>query len=511
MIGRRPDPSAISVRSVLAQRRVMWVLSGGVITVVGLVLIAFGRSSSVGASIALFVLLGAIVAAGIRPILGVYAIVFFTLIGDGVTSEWFPFAKNLSAQESLLYLSNQAFLSPLEILVVATLLFFVIGRIGAQPRQPLVKGPMFWAIAVFTLFVLFGLMHGLARGGDPRIALYEGRHMFLLFPVYLLIVNLCDRDALRRLAWTAVAAIFINALLALLYLSQLSPLERESLESLGEHASAVHWNVLILLPLVAFLYRSTQAWTRLVLLGMLVPVGIAYLAAQRRASVAGLVAAVAVVLLALWWENRAKFMVIVPILALVTAGYTAAFWNSQSTVGFPAQAIKTIIAPDSVSENDQGSDQYRQTENFDLNFTIRAAPIVGLGFGHQFLRPIELPDISFFEFYKYIPHNSILWIWVKTGFFGFASMLLMFAVAMRGAGRTIISRDDPAARGLALIGLCYVLMYVIYAFVDIGWDPRSMVFLTVCFALCSQLEREETASHDEAEDDASRLGAPATA
>lgn len=511
MIGRRPDPSAISVRSVIAQRRVVWILSGCVIAVVGLVLIAFGRSSSVGASIALFALLGAIVAAGIRPILGVYAIVFFTLIGDGETSEWFPFAKNLSAKESLLYLSNQLFLSPLEILVMATLLFFLIGRISAHPRKPLVTGPLFWAITTFTAFVGIGFLYGLAKGGDPRIALYEGRHLFLLLPVYMLIINLFDRAALQRLAWTGVAAIFVNALLALLYLSGLSAAKRDTLEALGEHAASVHWNVLILLPLVAFLYRSNQAWTRLVMLAMLLPVGIVYLAAQRRASVAGLVGAVGVVLLTLWWENRAKFLVIVPILAVVTAGYTAAFWNSQSSAGFPAQAIKTIIAPDSVSEDNQGSDQYRQIENFDLNFTIRAEPIFGLGFGHEFYRPIELPDISFFEFYRYIPHNSILWIWVKTGFLGFASMLLMFGVAMRAAGQTIISRADAAGRGLVLIGLCYVLMYVIYAFVDIGWDPRSLMFLAVCFALCSQVEREHAMGGDDARDDRLEMHSAAVA
>lgn len=502
MIGRRPDPSAISVRTVHAQRRIMWLLGGCLVALAGLVLLAFGRSSSVGASIALFVLLGAVVAAGIRPVLGVYAIVFLTMVGDNVTSEWFPFAKNLSAKESLLYLSNQFFLSPLEILVGATLLFFFIGRIGAQPRQPLVKGPLYWAIALFTVFVLFGFMYGLAKGGDPRVALYEGRHMFMILPVYLLIVNLCDRTTLWRLAWTAVVAIYINVFLALLYLANLSPLDRESLEALGEHASAVHWNVLILLPLVAFLYRSSQAWTRLVLVAMLFPVGLAYLTAQRRASVAGLVGAIAVVMLTLWWHNRARFMVIVPILAVVTAGYTAAFWNSQSSAGFPAQAIKTIIAPDSVSEADQGSDLFREIENFDLNFTIRAAPVFGLGFGHEFYRPIELPDISFFEFYRYIPHNSILWVWVKTGFFGFASMLLMFAVAMRAAGQTIITRIDAASKGMALIGLCYVMMYVIYAFVDIGWDPRSMVFLALSFALCTQIEREKPPSEDRDEDEA---------
>ena len=69
---------------------------------------------------------------------------------------------------------------------------------------------------------------------------------------------------------------------------------------------------------------------------------------------------------------------------------------------------------------------YRTVENLDINATINAKPLTGLGFGQKFYRPFPLPDISFFLFYEYIPHNSILWIWIKTGVGGFVAMLFLF-------------------------------------------------------------------------------------
>ena len=82
---------------------------------------------------------------------------------------------------------------------------------------------------------------------------------------------------------------------------------------------------------------------------------------------------------------------------------------------------------------DASSDLYREIENFDLVYTIRAEPLTGVGFGKPFYQPAPLPDISFFVFYRYIPHNSVLWIWLKMGFVGFVAMFFVIAAALRAA------------------------------------------------------------------------------
>lgn len=483
MIRRARDRS--NVAAVHRQRAVVGVLAAFVIAVIGFFSLIYTELGEPGSGIAFVVLIFAIAAASVRPILGLYAIVFFGLVGDAETSSWFPFVKNLSSRESLLFLSDKLPLSPLEILVAMTVVFWLIEHFNT-PGHTMVRGPLFTSIAVFTGFVAFGFVFGFAAGGDLRIALFEGRAMFIVLPVYSLIVNLCDRRALRSLAWTAVAASFVNALLALNYLSSRSTVQRETAQALGEHSAAIYWNVVFLLAIMLFLYNAGTRAGRFVVLFMCIPTVMAYLASQRRSAVVALVIALGFVALSLWWRNRPRFLAIVPMLVVLTMGYTLAFWNSTSSAAFPAQAIKSIVASDQVSEADRSSDAYRDIENFDINFTIQQAPITGLGFGLPFYRPYPLPDISFFEFYEYIPHNSFMWIWIKTGFGGFLAMLSMLAFAIRAGTRSVLKSRDATDVVLGLLGISIVVMFIIFAFVDIAWTPQNMVLLALGFGLCSQ-------------------------
>jgi O-antigen ligase len=174
---------------------------------------------------------------------------------------------------------------------------------------------------------------------------------------------------------------------------------------------------------------------------------------------------------------------------VLAIGYLAAFWNSESSIGFPAQAMKTVIAPDQISEQDQGSNLYREIENHDITATIRARPITGFGFGHKFLRPVPLPDISGFPFFEYVPHNSILWIWIKAGGAGFVAMLFLFGSAIRQGVHTVVRVRSGTDLVLTFIAAAYLVMYLVFAYVDIAWDTRSMVTVAVAMAICSEYAR----------------------
>ncbi|HEX2783689.1 MAG TPA: hypothetical protein VHN36_08890, partial [Ilumatobacteraceae bacterium] len=99
--------------------------------------------------------------------------------------------------------------------------------------------------------------------------------------------------------------------------------------------------------------------------------------------------------------------------------------------------------------------------------------------------------ISFYEFYRYIPHNSVLWIWIQTGFFGFVSMFFVFGRAMALAGRKLRLLTDPDDVIAVVVGATFVLMYAIFAYVDIAWDPRGTVFLGFAFAICANFPSPE--------------------
>src|SRR5262245_39335011 len=66
----------------------------------------------------LFLTVGLVVA---RPVAGVYLIGFFSLFSDAAVSPWYPFTKNMSSHESVLYVSNALILTPLEVLLALML------------------------------------------------------------------------------------------------------------------------------------------------------------------------------------------------------------------------------------------------------------------------------------------------------------------------------------------------------------------------------------------------------
>ena len=61
-----------------------------------------------------------------QPRYGLYAILFFSLVGDIRVSHFLPFDKNLSSEESIFYLHDSAAFSPVEILFILTIALSLI-------------------------------------------------------------------------------------------------------------------------------------------------------------------------------------------------------------------------------------------------------------------------------------------------------------------------------------------------------------------------------------------------
>jgi O-antigen ligase len=263
--------------------------------------------------------------------------------------------------------------------------------------------------------------------------------------------------------------------------------ERAALESLGEHAATIHMDAFIVFLLAVWMLRcrGQLRWSMLVLAP---PIVWAYVLSQRRAAMIALAVGFIVLMIVVYFRRRRVFWFATPVVVVVAIGYLAATWNARGALGLPALATKTVLFPGQLPAAEQGSDAYREIEAYNLWFTIRANRLFGVGFGNKFLQPIPLPDISFFEFWEYMPHNSVLWVWLKTGFFGFASLIFMFARAIqRGARSALLVRSDAQA-AIVIAAVSYVAMFFVFAYVDIAWDVRSTVFLGFCFALCSDFE-----------------------
>lgn len=421
----------------------------------------------------------------LRPRVALCGTLFLATVSDATFLPWFPFSKNLSSRESISFVADAFTTSPLELSLVAGFAISVL-RTYARAGRWIEPTPLFRPIAAFTAFVIFGLAHGLATGGDLRISVFEARSLFYVLFVFAIVTNECrEPGQLRTVVWWTLGGVVVHSLFALRQLSRLSPQQRDDLEALGEHGASIAMNVILVTLLLSVIIHGVPIRQRLLLAVSAVPVGWAYLFAERRAAIAALGVAIVIVLIALFRVQRRTLRWLVPLIAILTVTYLGTFWSSDTRAGFPAQAIKTAIAADETSEKDQRSNRYRTYENWNVLYTIRSAPLEGQGFGKPFFKPIRLPQITDFVLRDYMPHNSFLWVWIKTGFLGFVAMVYML-------GRSIVVGTDRAHRMtngsdvvVRLAAVAFIAMYTVYSYLDLLWDARNTVLLGLTMAICA--------------------------
>jgi hypothetical protein len=440
-------------------------------------------------SIALLALVTCCAAAVARPILGVYGAVIFTMIGDTVTVSWYPFTKNMSSRESILFIADGLTINPFEVIVAFTAVSWILRMLGDSAWR-FNRGAMWKPMLAFTGFVFLGLLYGLSRGTyDTTVAVWEARPLLYIPILYILITNLLTTGRqYERLFICALVGVVVQSMLALQYFHKLAPEVRANLDSLTEHGASIHVDVLIVFVIAIWLLPRCNPVRRIWVSLALVPTVWMFVLSQRRAAAVALI--IGGLLVALLVSRRRPWAAMwFTLVAVVLGGlYTLAFWNTTGGIGFGAQAVKGVIAPGQLSAKDRSSDLYRQIEAFDIWYTIRSNELFGVGFGQQFLRPIKLPDISFFVFWQYLPHNSILWIWIKMGVGGFMAMLYLMARTIQRGVRSAIRIQSPDLTSVVIAAVAYVVMYMVYCYVDIGWDIRSTVFLAMAIALCADLE-----------------------
>jgi hypothetical protein len=145
-------------------------------------------------------------------------------------------------------------------------------------------------------------------------------------------------------------------------------------------------------------------------------------------------------------------VVLLPVVAL----YAAAGWHSTAGVFKPLGMIRSVS-----SQNDSSS-QTRDIENYNLIQTLKPHALVGSGFGHEYVERVRANRVDgYFAQYRYIAHNSVLWLLSISGWAGFSLLWALFPVALLVAvavyRRSTVSMDRVAAFTTAFAVLCFVL------------------------------------------------------
>lgn len=413
-----------------------------------------------------------------------------TLYPDDV-GRFLPFFQDLATWTHISALKFSVAEACMLILLLITLL-----RTNARRGPRFDKGSLMRPLSLYIILVVIAEVNGLASGGDFRLSLWEVRGQFYMFVTYILICNLITtRTQLNTLLWILLVGTGLKAIQGI-YRYQVSLHGNiHSVESLFPHEQSFFFNAFLLLTAILFLYGGSRRMKRVAL--VLLPfVAVAALANQRRAAVLALgitLLSLLVITFVVYPARRRVVAAIILLLVVAWIPYYSAFKNSSGLLGEVAHAVASSTTPD---PRDASSNLYRINEDKDILATMRTSPIIGYGFGKTMQTPYPLANISnFYIFWNLLPHNSILWVWMRLGTIGYLLLWLMIGTAIVQAARLAREIDDPYLKGLAVFVILLVMQQIIFGYLDLQWtNYRNLIIMGLALALPSRLAAFASAS-----------------
>ena len=174
-----------------------------------------------------------------------------------------------------------------------------------------------------------------------------------------------------------------------------------------------------------------------------------------------------------------SLIVVAPLFAI----YVKVGGTSGSAFFAPAALINSLMS------GEDRSSITRDIENYNLIITLKENKILGPGFGAEYVEAVKADDISSgFSLYKFIAHNSVLWLWSLGGLVGFALLWMIYPIqayfSARGyrLGRTHVER----AAGLATLAGTATALAQDWG--DMGFNSYTNVAMfAACYAVAAKL------------------------
>ena len=334
---------------------------------------------------------------------------------------------------------------------------------------------------------------GLARGGDWKAALWEIRALYYLCLVYFIAAQIIrTRRQVRICVWIIIVGVAIKGFQGCWRYFITRHGDLGSLRAiLGHEDSLFIVTVVVLLAACYFLgYRGREFKFMLATLPTNM---LTFVFNQRRITYGVLGLSLGIVVAMLPRERLLQALRVVIPVAMLFAVYTAAFWNKSGGLAMPAQKIKSMFVKQEGTVDNE-STEWRKLELLNLKATVRAYPF-GIGFGNKYLIVVPYADIGEeFPLWRYIPHCALYWVWIKTGFVGFAIFWLFFGTAIVQAMIDYRAMRDPYFKALALMVILFIVGQVIVAYYDLQITfYRNMIYLGMAMALGTSVRRIEAA------------------
>jgi hypothetical protein len=445
-------------------------------------------------AVALLAVVVILVAICTKPRYGLYFLFAVTMMfdtgGTGADPLMIP-GRYLQFSLQTTFHLNGAILIPFEMILLLTSSVW-LAQSAMRNKMEFRGGALGRPMLLFTLLLVFAVVRGLVAGANSNYSLWESRFLFSIPLAYLVAVNtIRSRGHVRVLMTLILVCVSFSAIEAVWrkYALINNGLLGDAQETWYTHESVVIWGLLVTLALSQLVFGAPR-WQKWLSPAMALVAMLAMLVSERRAGLIAVMVAVAILVLSLAKINKKAFLWIAIPTVLVGAIYLPLFWNSTSTLGQAARSVRSITG--SADPRDAASNAWRDLEAINVRATIASDPVLGIGFGRPFLQVVTVPDISFFEFWNYESHHDLLWVWMKTGAFGF---ICFFVLMLGGIARGVWlakTHPFPEFRVLAMVGVTAIVMSLIFSYVDLGLtNSRIPMLLGVMLGAMSALDRIE--------------------
>jgi hypothetical protein len=355
---------------------------------------------------------------------------------------------------------------PWDALVLLTLLAAHRGA-GWSRVQPTLRSI---GITVCSLLALW--LWGVICGGSPYQTYFQLRAFVMGLFVTLLVLATCRNMAhieslMGVVAFATVYRAFVLFLYYLIhaqYLPELPPV-------LTDHADSVLFVSGLFVIVINALERrkvSTTLWT----LPSVALIITAIALNNRRIAWLGVGAALAMMYLLLppGKVKRRITQVLIALSPLLLA-YVIAGWGNSTGIFKPVGSISSMFGA-----NQDASSIMRDIENYNLMRTLKTNPLLGLGFGREYIEEVRAYDISsIFPQYRYLPHNSLLGLLAFTGALGFTGVWQLVAVASYFHARVLRQSSKlRVPRIAALSSLLTLMMVTLEMWGDVGFNHLTV-------------------------------------
>lgn len=320
-------------------------------------------------------------------------------------------------------------------------------------------------IRVFAWLSLLGTLawwlYGLSEDGNFTASLWQANKLYYV-PLLVILFDIVFRYSpdYRPLGRVLIVAACLRAGLAMWI--AVAAMNGDGPDYATTHADSILFACAISLIVALAVEEPRRRRRTLYLLALPVILG-GMVANNRRLVWVAVAWAVVTYYLVTPWTARKRALTRAALLSLpLIAVYLAIGWRASSIVFAPARLVASVVSSDV-----DGSTRWRDLENFNLVYTVVQNPVLGTGFGHEYVERVRLPDVSeAFPMYRYQPHNGMLGLWAFGGLAGFTAHWLLLVAGIFYAARAYRHAARAIDRAAALSCIAAIVIYMISAYGD---------------------------------------------